>query len=65
VTLFILSNVVDMAHVNKLKSNVFRIATAVTSIRTQSCVRYECFVSYANIYRVVELFNMGILDQLS
>jgi len=36
-------DVVDMAHVNKLKSSIFRLAAAVTSVRTQSCVGYECF----------------------
>jgi len=31
----------DMAHVNILYRNVFRVIAAVTSVRTQSCVRYE------------------------
>ena len=33
-----------MAHVNKLRNTVLRIAAAANSVKTRSCVRYENFV---------------------
>jgi len=35
-----------MALVNKLRTNVFRITTALTSTKTQSCVRYNGFIGF-------------------